>query len=204
MGKPLQIGITGGIGSGKSLVCRIFQTLGVSVYDADSRAKAVMTTDGILISQIKKEFGVLAYHENGALNREYLAEKVFNQPEQLKILNKLVHPRVQADYEDWVEAHRDEAYIIKEAALLFEATSYKMLDKIVLVYAPEQMRIQRVLRRDSHRNETQVKGIIQNQMSDDEKKLLADGVIVNDETQLVIPQVLRLHSQFLALAHPSN
>lgn len=204
MKRPLQIGITGGIGSGKSLVCRIFKTVGVSVYDADSRAKAVMTTDGILMSQIKKEFGVLSYHTNGELNREYLAERVFSNAEQLRTMNNLVHPRVKLDYEQWLELHKTEPYILKEAALLFEATSYTMLDKIVLVYAPEELRIQRVLGRDIHRSEEQVREIIRNQMSDEEKKKKADYVIVNDESELVLPQALQLHALFTTMTEKAS
>lgn len=199
MKKPIQIGITGGIGSGKSLVCRIFQALEVPVYDADSRAKSVMTTDGILITQIQKEFGVLSYRENGEVNREYLAEAVFNNPERLHVLNKLVHPRVKIDYEHWLMQHQSQPYVVKEAALLFESASYILLDKIVVVYAPEPLRIQRVVTRDIHRNEDQVKEIIRNQMNDEEKRRRADFVIINDESELVIPQVLQLHEQFLKL-----
>lgn len=155
-----------------------------------------MTTDGILITQIEKEFGVLSYRK-GELNREYLANVVFNNPERLKMLNNLVHPRVTLDYEQWLTQHQTEPYVIKEAALLFETTSYRLLDKIVVVYAPEKVRIERVVKRDSHRNEEQVKEIIRNQMNEEEKKKLADFVIVNDESELVIPQVLALHKQFL-------
>jgi len=196
---PIQIGITGGIGSGKSLVCRIFQALEVPVYDADSRAKSVMTTDGILITQIQKEFGVLSYHKNGTLSREYLAEAVFNNPERLQVLNKLVHPRVKIDYELWLSQHQSQPYVVKEAALLFESSSYTMLDKIVVVYAPESLRIQRVLNRDIHRNKVQVEEIMRNQMDEEEKRKRADFVIINDESELVIPQVLQLHEQFLKL-----
>lgn len=199
MKTPIQIGITGGIGSGKSLVCSIFKALEVPVYDADSRAKSVMTTDGILISQIKKEFGVLSYHEDGKLNREFLAEKVFKDPERLKILNNLVHPRVKIDYEHWLMQHQSQPYVVKEAALLFESSSYTLLDKIGVVYAQEALRIQRVLKRDTHRNKEQVKEIIRNQMNDEEKRKRADFVIINDESELVIPQVLQLHEQFLKL-----
>src|SRR5690606_15476723 len=114
MRKPLQVGITGGIGSGKSLVCRIFQCLGISVYDADSRAKSLMTTDGILVSQIRKEFGDLAYHADGSLNRKHLGETVFNDPDRLELLNKLVHPRVGEDYRQWLEENSREVYVLKE------------------------------------------------------------------------------------------
>ena len=200
MKQPIQIGITGGIGSGKSLACKIFAKLGISVYDADSRAKSVMTTDGILVLQIKKEFGVLSYNELGELNRNHLAQKVFNDPERLNTLNNLVHPRVKVDYENWLANHASEKYVLKEAALLYEATSYSMLDKIIVVYAPESLRIQRVIKRDPQRSEKQVAEIIRNQMSDDEKMKRADYVIKNDESELVIPQVLKLHQEFLGLA----
>lgn len=200
MNKPLQIGITGGIGSGKSLVCQIFSKLGVSIYDADSRAKSVMTTDGILVSQIKKEFGVLSYNNQGGLNREYLADAVFNNPARLQVLNQLVHPRVKIDYENWLTHHADEAYVLKEAALLYESASYNMLDKILVVFAPKDLRIARVLKRDLHRNEQQVREIIRNQMDDEEKRRRADFVIMNNESELVIPQVLSLHQQFISMA----
>lgn len=199
MKKPLQIGITGGIGSGKSLVCRIFNLLGVAVYDADSRAKSLMTTDGILVSQIKKEFGTLSFRADGSVNREYLAEYVFSNPEKLKILNELVHPRVGEDYAQWVNEQRS-VYVLKEAALLFEAKSNTALDKIIVVSAPEALRIKRVLLRDKHRTEEQVKDIIRNQLMEEEKLKLADYIIVNDESKGLIPQVLQLHKQFLSMA----
>lgn len=199
MKKPLQIGITGGIGSGKSLVSRIFKLLGVPVYDADSRAKSIMTTDGILVSQIKKEFGVLSYRADGGVNREYLAEHVFNDPEKLKRLNALVHPRVGEDFIRWV-TEQSSAYVLKEAALLFEARSNTALDKIIVVSAPEALRISRVLQRDKHRTEQQVRDIIRNQLSEEEKLKRADYILVNDDSKLLIPQVLELHQQFLSLA----
>lgn len=196
MTKPLQIGITGGIGSGKSLVCKIFSILGVPVYDADSRAKILMTTDGILIDQIKKEFGTLSYHENGELNRGYLSANVFVDVEKLKLLNSLVHPRVGVDYENWVSTHHNAPYVIKEAALLFESGSYKSLDEIILVTAPDEMRIMRVLARDKHRTVEDIKHIMNNQLSESEKKSKADHFIQNDEQQLLVPQVLNLHERF--------
>lgn len=198
MKKPLQVGLTGGIGSGKSLVCRIFQCLGISVYDADSRAKSIMTTDGILVSQIRQEFGDLAYHTDGSLNRTYLGKTVFNKPQQLERLNRLVHPRVGEDYRQWLEENSGETYVIKEAALLFEAGSDQVLDKIIVVYAPEHIKVARVLKRDPHRNPEDVHAIIKNQMPDEAKLKRADFVIFNDDSRLVIPQVLSLHQQFLS------
>jgi dephospho-CoA kinase len=194
--KPLQIGVTGGIGSGKSLVCKIFHQLGVPIYDADSHAKELMTTDGILITDIKKEFGDLSYHSDGSLNRVFLADHVFNDQKKLEALNKLVHPRVAMDYQRWVHQHKDLSYVIKEAALLYEAGSYMSLDKIVVVDAPVELRIERVLKRDPHRTVEQIKGIVEKQMPEGEKLKRADFIIVNDESQPVIPQVLKLHRMF--------
>ena len=199
MHQPVQIGITGGIGSGKSLVCRIFHVLGVPVYDADSRAKKLMTTDGILINQIKKEFGTLSYYEDGTLNRELLGKNVFNNPEMLARLNSLVHPRVALDYSQWTQEQSGVKYCLKEAALLFEAGSYQSLDKIIVVAAPDELRIKRVLQRDRHRNRADVEKIINNQMPQEEKINKADFVINNDETELVVPQVLKLHEWFNSL-----
>ena len=196
MSAPLQIGITGGIGSGKSLVCKIFQCLGVPVYDADSRAKALMTTDGILISQIKKEFGTLSYNTDGTLNRKHIGEAAFGDPDKLKTLDAMVHPRVAANYAQWV-GEQSHPYVIKEAALLFEAGSYKSLDKIIVVSAPEPLRVKRVVARDPGRSEQMVRDIIKNQMPESEKTNMADFVVMNDESRLVIPQVLELHKQFM-------
>jgi len=195
--KPLQVGITGGIGSGKSLVCKIFQTLGAPVYDADSHAKILMTTDGILVDQIKKEFGSLSYDERGGLNRKHLSQTVFSDETKLSKLNSLVHPRVASDYDRWLTNHTNNAYVIKEAALLFESGSSILLDKIIVVTAPEKMRVKRVLKRDPQRTEQDVIKIIRSQMSEEEKLKKADVVIQNNETELIIPQVLKLHDQWV-------
>jgi dephospho-CoA kinase len=197
--RTLQIGITGGIGSGKSLVCKIFQLLGVPVYDADSHAKELMTTDGILVSQIKKEFGDLAYNHDGSLNRLYLSEHVFHDEKKLQVLNALVHPRVGVDFKNWVGKHRH-AYVLKEAALLFEANVAGTLDKVIVVSAPDSVRMKRVLIRDPHRTVEQFKAIVEKQLPQEEKLKRADYIIVNDETTLVIPQVLELHQTFMKMA----
>ena len=197
---PFQIGITGGIGAGKSLICRIFQCLGVPVYDADGHAKELMTTDVILISNIKKEFGELSYNTDGSLNRSYLSSAVFNDSEKLNKLNSLVHPRVGGDYNRWVEKNRNNPYVMKEAALLFEAGSNKQLDKVIVVHAPEALRIKRVLARDPNRSEDQVRAIISKQMPEAQKMEKADFIIINDEKKLLVPQVLELHNQFLSIA----
>lgn len=195
MKKPIQVGITGGIGSGKSVICRIFTSLGIATYDADSRAKILMTTDRILVDQIKKEFGNLSYHRDGSLNKEHLRQS-FSDPLRLKKLNELVHPRVAVDYGNWVAQHADDNYVIKEAALLIESGSADKLDYLIVVYAPKPLRIQRVLNRDPQRTLTEVEHIIDNQMDDEQKKQRADFLILNDESRLVIPQVLELHKRF--------
>lgn len=196
METPLQVGITGGIGSGKSLICKIFGVLGVPVYDADYRAKNLMTTDGILIDQIKKEFGSLSYNEKGALNREHLSAAVFSEPARLEKLNSFVHPRVEVDYNQWVSANNRSKYVLKEAALLFEAGSYLKLDQIILVTAPQEIRIARVLVRDVHRTKEDIVKILKNQMPEAEKELKANFIIRNDESELIVPQVLKLHKWF--------
>ncbi len=198
MNKPIQVGITGGIGSGKSLICRIFGCLGIPLYDADSRAKMLMTTDRIVVDQIQKEFGYLSYHANGALNKDHL-RKTFANPTELKKLNAIVHPRVAHDYRIWVDQHGESKYVIKEAALLFESGSAKQLDHMIVVFAPRSLRVQRVLKRDPHRSLQEVENIIENQMSEEEKMAKADDIIVNDETQLVIPQVLELHKRLISM-----
>lgn len=195
----LQIGITGGIGSGKSLVTKIFACLGIPVYDADSRARALMSSDMILIDAIKQTFGAQSYFDGGDLNRDYLSKTVFNDPAKLAAMNGLVHPAVARDYTRWSNEHKSHRYLIKEAALLFEAGSYKTLDKIIVVQAPEALRIARVQKRDPHRDEQKIKDIIRNQMAEEEKLRRADFIVKNDETVLVIPQVLSLHQQFMRL-----
>jgi dephospho-CoA kinase len=171
--------------------------LGVPVYDADSHAKALMTTDGILMSQIKKEFGDLTYLPDGTLDTAYLSNHVFSDNKKLEKLNALVHPRVAVDYERWVEDQGEARYVLKEAALLFESGSYRLLDKIIVVSAPEMIRQKRVLERDAQRTVEQFREIVQKQMPEAEKLRRADYVIVNDETKLIIPQVLFLHEQFM-------
>ena len=193
----MQAGITGGIGSGKSLVCKVFQCLGVPVYDADSRARTLMTTDEFLVNQIKKKFGDKAYNPDGSLNRKHIGEAAFGNPNKLKILDSLVHPSVAIDYERWVK-QQSHPYVIKEAALLYEAGSYKSLDKIIVVSASEDLRIKRVTARDPQRSEQMIRDIIKNQMPESEKVSRADFVVVNDESQLVIPQVIAIHQHLLS------
>ena len=198
MDRPLQVGITGGIGAGKSLVSQIFRCLGALVYDADSRAKNLMTTDTVLIEQIKEEFGHLAYNPIGELDRVYLSQATFGHPKRLEKLNNLVHPRVAVDYQAWWMAHQSSKYLLREAALLYEAGSYKSVDKMIVVTAPESVRINRIVTRDPHRSQNDINAIMKSQWPEAEKLRRADHVIYNDDQHMVIPQVLRLHSGFIS------
>ena len=196
-GLPRQIGITGGIGAGKSTVTRVFAALRVPVYDADSRAKGLMNSDPVLKAGITEAFGPESYTPAG-LNRHYLAATVFNDPGKTALLNGLVHPRVGDDYAAWVQGHAGFAYVLKEAALLFESGSYRSLDRVIAVAAPLPLRIRRVLHRDPHRTEADVAAIIARQMDEAEKLARADYVVHNDEKTLLIPQVLHLDLTFRA------
>ena len=187
------VGITGGIGAGKSIISRIFSILGVPVYEADSRAKKLMASDSELQSQIIEKFGDESYQE-GQLNRVYLAKLVFSDPDKTALINSLVHPAVAQDFQKWV-AKQKTAYVLKEAALLFESGSYKYLDHVITVTAAEEVRINRVLARDLHRNKEDVEHIIARQWAEERKIELSDFVITNDQSELVIPQVLTIHQK---------
>ena len=191
----LKIGITGCIGSGKSTVAQIFAVLGVPVYYADKAAKHVMLTDGLLKSQITKLFGNDSYFSDGQLNRAHLSSIVFSNPEKLAALNAVVHPAVFKDFDNWCDTQTS-PYIIKEAALMFESNSYKHLDKVIMVTAPEALRIQRTIQRD-HISEEAVKARMNNQFTEDVKLSRSHFEIKNDEMHLIIPQVLALHQEFL-------
>ena len=194
----LKIGITGGIGSGKSVVAHLFAALGVPVYDSDTRAKWVMAHDLVLREQLQAAFGAATYDAAGQLDRPYLARVAFGDPARLAQLNGLVHPRVGEDFAAWsaAQAAAGHAYVLKEAALLFESGAYKGLDKIITVFAPPEVRTARVLRRDPHRTAADVQRIIGQQLPEAERLQRADYVVHNDDSQLVIPQVLALHQQW--------
>jgi dephospho-CoA kinase len=193
----LKIGLTGGIGSGKSAVAGIFNVLGIPVFDADTNAKLVMETDASLSAAIKELFGEESYLE-GKLNRPYIANLVFSDAFKLDQLNALVHPATISAANNWMH-QQTTPYVIKEAALLFEAGSAAHLDFIIGVYAPQHIRIKRVMDRDNVTRE-QVLVRMNRQINEEIKMKLCDFVLVNDEQQLLIPQVLRLHEKFIAKA----
>lgn len=189
-----KIGLTGGIGSGKSMIANVFKTLGVPVFDADKAAKKIMGQDDALVAAIKSNFGEQSYID-GKLNRKYIADIVFNNASQLELLNSLTHPATIAAFEVWA-SQQTAPYIIKEAALLFEAGSTNNLVFIIGVTAPQSLRIQRVINRDSITRDD-VLNRIEKQISDTIKMRLCDAIIVNDEQQMVIPQVLALHERLM-------
>lgn len=192
----LQIGLTGGIGSGKSTVAEIFTVLGIPVFDADTQAKFIMETNEALASSIKHAFGAESFVK-GKLNRSYLANAVFNDAEKLKQLNALVHPVTILEAKKWMQKQKA-PYVIKEAALLFEAGSAANLNYVIGVSSPEETRIKRVMERDKASRE-QVLSRINRQMDEIEKMKLCDFVIKNNEEELLIPQVLQLHNKFLSM-----
>jgi dephospho-CoA kinase len=193
----LRIGLTGGIGSGKSTVAKIFSTIGIPVFYADVAARDVMNEDVVLKQKIKQIFGDAAY-ENDMLNRKYIADIVFNDPFKLEQLNAIVHPATISVAHQWM-LQQTTPYVIKEAALFFEAGSTEGLDYIIGVYAPQHIRIQRVMQRDNVTRD-EVLARMSKQINEEMKMRLCDFVIVNDEQTMIIPQVLKLHEKFTTLS----
>ncbi|MFA6276194.1 MAG: dephospho-CoA kinase [Pedobacter sp.] len=195
----LKVGITGGIGSGKTTICKVFETLGIPVFYADAVAKQLMITDLILVEGVKEAFGAASYSPNGILNNQHLANIVFNNKAELEKLNSLVHPAVFRAFDTWEkEMPQSVPYTLKEAALLFESGSYKMCDKNILVTAPLSLKLARVMQRDGV-TEAQVRARMDKQFTDEQKAKMADYFIDNTENSSVILQVLDLHQQFLSL-----
>lgn len=193
----LKIGLTGGIGSGKSTVAKIFKTLGIPVFDADSVAKSIMATDEQVKEKIIALFGSGAFL-NGVLNRKFIADKVFADAFLLEQLNAIVHPAVIQKAIDWMDKQQAK-YVIKEAALIFESGSGEGLDYIIGVFAPTPLRIQRVMQRDELSKEEVIKRM-NRQVDDVIKRRLCDFVIDNNEQTMLVPQVLALHEKLLHLA----
>ena len=192
----LKVGLTGGIGSGKSTVAHIFETLGIPVYYADDAAKKLMNEDEGLKQQVEQLFGDASYI-NGQLNRAFVSAQVFNNPEKLATLNSIVHPATIADAEKWMQ-HQSAPYAIKEAALIFESGAQENLDNVIGVFAPKAIRIKRVMERDGI-NREEVLARMNKQINETIKMRLCSYVITNNEQELLIPQVLAVHQALLAL-----
>lgn len=190
-----KIGITGGIGSGKTYVASVFQSLGIPIFNADIQAKKIMTSSRKLIKLVKEEFGNDIYKDSD-LNKEKLASIVFSDSDKLQKLNSLVHPIVKEVFNNWYKKQTS-PYVIKEAAILFESNSHIGLDAVICVSAPLELRMKRLLNRDNY-SEKEIKKRIENQISQEEKQKLSDYIIVNDEKELLLPKIIRIHKELLS------
>lgn len=191
----LLVGLTGGIGSGKTTVCEVLRVLGVPVFDADGAGKRLLDEDPELRSAVIERFGAAIY-PGGTLDRKALAALVFNDKEALKALNALVHPAVRHAFKIWA-SEQQAPYVIMESALLADNGGHAAFDRMIVVSAPEPLRIARVMKRDGVGEEA-VKARLRNQVAEEERLRIADFVVVNDDTQLVIPQVLAIDSALRA------
>jgi dephospho-CoA kinase len=197
----LKVGITGGIGSGKSTVAKVFEVLGIPVYYADEAARRVMNEDSAVRQQIIQHFGASSY-KNNQLDRAYIASQVFNNKQKLELMNSLVHPATIRDSENWM--HRQTTpYAIKEAAIIFESGTQDQYDYIIGVTAPVSLRMLRAMKRDGSTRE-QVLARMEKQIQDVIKMRLCDFIVYNDEQQAIIPQVIKLHSTLLELTVPKR
>lgn len=192
----IKVGLTGSIGSGKSLISSVFSKLGVPVFDSDSSAKELYKSDFILKGLIQDAFGKESYLDSGDLNKKYIAKIIFNDKEKLNLINKIVHPRVKLDFEKWLTENNNAKYVIKEAAILIESDAYQHMDKIIVVSAPLELRIERVIQRDNL-NEPEIRKRINNQLSEDDLLKFADFVISNNGKDAVLPQILKIHKQLI-------
>jgi len=190
-----KVGLTGGIGSGKSYIARIFASKGIPIYYADKEAKSLMYRDQRLKNKIKKLLGAQAYHKNGHLNRAFVASRIFSNNKLLRSINNIVHPAVAKDFELW--ANKQQAlYVIEESALIFEISGQLNFDKTILVTADVDVRTERVMRRDSI-SRTQVIARMENQFKDTKKKKLADFIITNNGCEDLNAQIDNIHKQIL-------
>ena len=194
--QPYIVGITGGIGAGKTIVTKVFATLGIPCYNSDLSARDIVNRDILVKELIIEHFGDI--YREGKLDRKKLGSIVFNDKEKLQTLNSIVHPAVKKDFGNWC-ALQATPYILKEAAIMIESKSHLLLDKLILVTAPKSLRIKRVIKRDSVSKEV-VESRIQNQLSDEEKRSFSDFEIVNDEEIMLLTQILSVHNNLLTYA----
>lgn len=190
----IKVGITGGIGSGKSTIVKAFEVLGAPTFKADMEAKRMMDEDPELVASIKVLFGESIYGPGG-LKRQEVAKRVFQDRQKLQELDDLVHPKVRERFEGWCERQEKAPYVIEEAAILIESGAYKLMDHIILITADEERRIKRVMERDGI-DEEAVRGRMKEQWSDEEKKAYADTVLANDDSDLILPRILEMDRQF--------
>lgn len=186
------VGITGGIGTGKSLVCQIFSRLGVPIFESDKVVHQLYEKYPEINEKIKKEFSEDVFDKNGKLNRKKLGEIVFSDDKKLNTLNSIIHPLVKLDFDKWLKSNKGNPYVIKEAAILFESGANQICDKIISVISPLELRISRLKERD-HKSRIEIENIINKQLNEEELIKKSDFVIYNDEKQMLIPQVLKIH-----------
>jgi dephospho-CoA kinase len=189
----IKVGVTGGIGSGKSLICQVFSRLGVPVYIADEAAKNLMDHNPVIIKGLTGIFGDTIYVD-GKLNRSKLSGMIFDDPLILAQVNRIVHPVVRQDFDEWCSAFTSVPFVIQESAILFETKAINLFDYIILVLAPEEIRIQRVIRRTGMTRE-KILRIMKNQLSDEEKIVRSHFHIKNDETNLILPIILSIYTE---------
>ncbi|MBT3207020.1 MAG: dephospho-CoA kinase [Bacteroidetes bacterium] len=187
----LKVGITGGIGSGKSIVCEIFKQLGIVVFQADLAAKQIINNNEQVKLELISKFGIEIYNDLGEINKTEFAKNIFNNQKNLQTVNSIIHPIVKLNFDEVAKKHNNKKYIIKEAAILFESGAYKELDKIITVSAPLEIRIKRVIERDNTERQLVIDRI-KNQISEEERIEKSDFVIVNDEKNLLVPQILSI------------
>jgi dephospho-CoA kinase len=197
----LKVGITGGIGSGKTTVCKVFETLSIPVYDADAHAKLLMNTDPELKASLQSYFGSSIYHD-GTLVRHKLAEIIFNDRAALEKVNSWVHPAVARDFERWC-THQTSPYVLEETAIIFENNLAHRFEKVILVTAPDNIRIERVCARDHITPESVHKRML-NQWPEEKKIALADYIIQNDNVRPIVPQVMGIHKNLLGFSDPAG
>ena len=188
--KPKLIGITGGIGAGKSTVSTICKHLGFKVYNSDQRAKEIVSEDSIIKKKLISFFGNNVY-KNGVLNRKFLSDKIFNDKSSLKQINSIIHPAVKKDFNCWVTNNSNEKILFKESALLFESGAYKELDKIILIVSDKNLRVSRVLNRDQNRSKKEIESIIDKQIDEVDAIKYADIVIDNNHKKMLLPSVIK-------------
>ena len=190
-----KIGVTGGIGSGKSLVCSVFEHLGVPVYYADERARLLMQESGEIRKALTSLLGRKAYRQ-GELNKPFVARILFDDPHMREQINKIVHPVVFDDFLKWTRNFSDRDYVIEEAAIIFESGADRFLDKVINVYAPVKERIARLTLRDGE-NPEDIRKRIHSQMTEKERRQRADFIIINDGKRMLLPQILKIHKSLL-------
>jgi dephospho-CoA kinase len=193
-----KIGVTGGIGSGKSTVCQLFRNLGVPVFVADEEGRRLLNNNKEVIQSVKDNFGEDMYTSTGEIDRQRMSQLVFSDPRELERVSQIIHPRVKENFDKWCLLHEGKPYVIKEAAILFESGSYHDLDKIINVFAPKEQRIARVTKRDGS-SQSEVEKRMRFQYSDQERNELADLIIMNEDgkEKELLPQIMEMHELFL-------